>query len=148
MPNQKLLQAAIEGYWETVPPSWKKVRVNTRGFAARDFGITEIQFHFLRHIRRGFHTVAELADFHQVSRSAASQVVDQLVEKALVTRTTDPTDRRYVNLALTEKGESLLQSTFAKSRQWMGELMSPLSAQELQTVVDAMAILKRTFNID
>ena len=146
MSENDLLQQAIEQFWDTVPPVWGRVRGNVRANAIQDFNLTLIQFHILRHIRCGKHTVAELAEQQQISRPAVSQAVDLLVEKGLVSRRQNTRDRRYVQIDLTESGSSLLGAVFSKNRRWMVEKMAALSPQELETVIQAMSILKNTFD--
>jgi len=63
--------------------------------------------------KRGGISVKELAEGAGVTPGAITQFVDALVEKGLVTREGDPTDRRIVRLKLT----NLAKSQFAKFRQ-------------------------------
>ena len=53
----------------------------------------------------------DLAEECHISRSTATGVVDTLEEKSLVTRKTNPDDRRSIFVKLTEKGKSLRQMT-------------------------------------
>lgn len=146
MASNDLLQQTIERFWDTVPPVWGRVRGNARCNAIQDFNLTLIQFHILRHIRRGIHSMGELAEKQQISRPAVSQAVEILVEKGLVVRQQDAQDRRYVQLELTENGTNLLEAVFRKNRRWMAEKMASLKQDELETIIAAMEILKRTFD--
>jgi DNA-binding MarR family transcriptional regulator len=146
MATNELLQSAIDRFWDTVPPVWGRVRENARSNAICDFRISLIQFHILRHIRHGAHSVSDLADRLQISRPAISQAVDTLVEKELVTRRQNKGDRRFVQLELTESGNHLINTIFSQNRLWMGEKMSALSPNELETIICAMTILKSTFD--
>lgn len=145
MDSRTILQSTIETFWDTIPPTWKKVRANLHTIARDDFGISELQFHFLRHINHGINTAAALAARQQVSRPAATQTINQLVEKALVTRTQNQDDRRFVNLTLTTEGANTLSLIFAKSRLWMSEKMKTLNEGDLQTIFESMSILKQVF---
>lgn len=145
MPHENLLKQSIERVWDTLPPVWGKIRGNVRSNAIKEYKITLIQFHVLRHIRRGAHTVAEIAERQQISRPAVSHSVDLLVSKHLITRERDTRDRRYVDLELTPEGSDLLNDAFRKSRNWMGQKMSHLSPEELEIIIQAMAILKKTY---
>jgi DNA-binding MarR family transcriptional regulator len=146
MVTDDLLQRAIERFWDTVPPVWGRVRGMTRSNAEQDYSLTLVQFHCLRHIHRGAQTVSILAERQQISRPAASLAVEQLVGKELVTRADDPDDRRFVKLELTVEGAALLDAVFGKSRRWMAEKMAGLSSEELETIICAMEILKKTFD--
>ena len=48
--------------------------------------------------------LADLADHVLLSQPALSRLVDRLVERALVERCTDSSDRRAIRLSLTEQG--------------------------------------------
>lgn len=54
-------------------------------------------------------SVKEAADFLGVTKSAVTQLTDPLDTKGLITRQSDPADRRIVRLSLTPKGLQLLK---------------------------------------
>jgi Transcriptional regulators len=143
--SEELLQTAIDRFWETVPPVWNKVRGNVRCIATENFEITLDQFHILRHIRKGRGSVSELAEIQQISRPAISQAVDILVEKGLISRRTNADDRRYIRLELTPSGNDLLNTIFKQNRSWMMEKMAALSPDEIDSIVQGLEILKKTF---
>jgi len=140
---ERLYDRAIDRFWETVPPLWNFVRSHIRATATTQFDITVEQFHVLRHVRRGIGSVSELATAKNISRPAISQAVDILVNKGLLTRVQSTQDRRYVELALTDDGNHLLDTVFKETRKWMKERMHALTAQELETVAEAMEIMKK-----
>ncbi len=146
MASPEKLQRTIERFWETIPRVWGSVRCVARANATQYFDLNLVQFDILRHIRRGVHSVAELAERQQISRPAISQAVDTLVEKGLVSRHPEAADRRYIRLELTVQGEALIAELFAKNRAWMAEKMGALSDAELETVIDALLILKKTLD--
>lgn len=137
-----LCDQAIDRFWETVPPLWNAVRSYIRATATTQFDITVEQFHVLRHVRRGI-SMSELAAVKSISRSAISQAVDTLVHKGLLTRVQSTQDRRYVELALTEEGNHLLDVVFRKTREWMKERLQRLTASELEAIAGAMQIMKK-----
>lgn len=139
----RLYDHAIDRFWETVPPLWNFVRSHIRATATTKFDITVEQFHVLRHVRRGMGSVSELATAKNISRPAISQAVDTLVNKGLLTRLQSTQDRRFVELRLTDEGNRLLDAVFEETREWMKERMSSLSAQEVETLAEAMQIMKK-----
>lgn len=141
--STRLYDHAIDRFWETVPPLWNFVRSHIRATATSQFDITVEQFHVLRHVRSGIGSMSELATAKNISRPAISQVVDTLVNKGLLTRVQSKQDRRYVELALTEAGNHLLDTVFQETRAWMKERMRVLNADELETVAQAMEIMKK-----
>ena len=139
------LQEAVDSLLETLPPVWDRIRSNLRAAATRQFGISLEQFHVLRHIRRGYRSVAELAEKKGISRSAVSQAVEALAVKGLVTRTQENGDRRCVRLELTALASEALDANFEKNRNWMKGTMAALDQEELGIVLAAMEILRTTF---
>ncbi len=139
------LDEAIDQYWESFLPVWNEIRCHLRALATDNFGISVEQFHILRHIRRGYTSVSELAEARQISRPAISQAVEALVEKDLISRRQDSADRRFVHLALTPTGENLLNGIFQQNRAWMKDKMAALDAEELIKITQAMELLKASF---
>jgi len=142
-PSEENLREAVEMFWETFPPFWQRVRSQIRLVAADQFGISVEQFHILRHVRRGMGSVSKLAEAKKISRAAISQAVDSLVQKGLISRTSSSADRRNVQLALTASGSALLDALFDNIRQWMMQTLSPLSDEDLHTLIQAMESLRK-----
>ncbi len=143
--TQELVQQAIDRFWETIPPTWNIIRGHIRGIAAEHYGMTVEQFHILRLVRKGIHSMSELAEIKQISRPAISQAVDLLVEKGLLTRQQSEDDRRFVKLDLTDNGHGLLNAIHEENRAWMVEKLSGLQPEELSCLVRGMDIFKEAF---
>ena len=141
--SEKLRDQAVDRFWETVPPLWNIVRSHIRATATAKFDISVEQFHVLRYVRRGKDSMSVLATAKNISRPAISQAVDVLVKKGLLTRVQSTEDRRYVDLALTDAGNNLLDTVFQETRKWMKERMCDLSTEELKTMVNAMEVMKK-----
>jgi DNA-binding MarR family transcriptional regulator len=142
-PSQEMLRQTVDLFWESFPPFWQKVRAHIRDVAVDQFGISVEQFHILRHIRRGQGSVSELADAKNISRAAISQAVDILFHRGLIIRTTNETDRRHIQLDLTPEGSTLLDAIFNNTRQWMMNILSPLTVAELKSLTGSMESLKK-----
>ena len=136
-------EQALDSFWETIPPLWTTIRQHIRAEATGQFDISVEQFHVLRYVRRGTNSISNLATAKNISRPAISQAVDMLVNKGLMTRTQSTEDRRYIELALTDSGNALLDTVFKETRAWMKELMSDLTDDELDTITSAMTALKK-----
>src|SRR5688572_23417152 len=141
--SERLRDQAIDRFWETVPPLWNTVRSHIRATATANFDITVEHFHILRFVRKGTESMSELAAAKNISRPAMSQAVEVLVKKGLLTRIQSTQDRRYVELALTEAGNQLLDTVFKETRIWMKERMQGLTANELETIARAMDAMKK-----
>ena len=139
-------QRIIDKFWEFFPPVWHCVKAHIRHEATEKFDITVGQFHILRRIRQGADSVSKLADDRHTSRPAISRSVDALVNKGLVVRTQNPTDRRNVQLSLTAEGQSMMDALFSNTRQWMAEKLSVLGDEEFEAILIAGDALKRAFS--
>jgi DNA-binding MarR family transcriptional regulator len=142
-PSPENLRRAVDAFWDVLLPFWNQVRAHIRQTAVEEHDLTVEQFHILRHIRRGFTSVSELALAKNISRPAASQAVDGLVKKGFILREQGMRDRRVVRLALTPAGDALLDTIFEETRRWMMSVLAPLSDEELDRLVLALASLKK-----
>ena len=88
--------------------------------AAHVVGLTPQQHQALLAIkgfpRRDCVTVGKLAEQLQIRHQSAVGLADRLAANNLVSRKTDPRDRRRVNLALTVRGEKVLEKLSAAHR--------------------------------
>ncbi|HEU5005808.1 MAG TPA: MarR family winged helix-turn-helix transcriptional regulator [Jatrophihabitantaceae bacterium] len=82
-------------------------------------------FAFVR-ISHGDATVLDVAEHLGVTKQAASQLVEQLVQRGYVTRVADPSDARRRLLALTARGRACTRAAEASAAEavtaWQGEL--------------------------
>ncbi len=143
--SQEILQRTIDRFWETIPPVWNNVRSNVRSIATENFDISVEQFHILRHVRKGMTSVSELATIRQISRPAISQAINVLVDKELLTRHHSADDRRFVELRLTPSGDDLLNAISENNHAWMMEKLADLRQSEINCLMNALEILKKTF---
>jgi len=143
--SDELLKQTVDQVIDTLPGVWSRIRTNLRTAAISNFGITLDQFHVLRFIRYGYASVAELAEKKQVSRPAVSQAVSVLVRKGLVTRQTNPADRRETHLELTPYAREAMDANYQKNRDWMNEKMKAIAPEELTQILQVMEILRNTF---
>lgn len=141
--SKTITEAALDSFWETIPPLWGQVRAYVRAAAREDFHIGVEQFQVLRLIRAGKTSVSEIAAARNISRPAVSQAVDALANLGLLTRTQDEDDRRHMQLALTDDGNAVLEAVFEKTRAWMRSRMSGISERELENMLRAMQSLKK-----
>jgi DNA-binding MarR family transcriptional regulator len=142
-PTKSAAEAALDRFWETIPPLWGRVRGHIRAAAVEEFRIGVEQFQVLRLIRAGKGSVSGIAEARNISRPAVSQAVDALANRGFLTRTQDADDRRHMQLALTQSGNELLDALFEKTRAWMREKLSGLSEAELENIASAMESLKK-----
>lgn len=134
----------LDKFWEVVPPAWFQARAQIRGAAAEQFNLTVEQFQVLRRIRRGFDSVSAIAEDARTSRPAVSKAVDGLVNRGLVSRLTDPNDRRHIQLSLTEEGARVMNGIFGEANRWLEAKFARLTPDESAQVLDALDLLQKT----
>lgn len=87
----------------------------------KPFGLTLQQYNVLR-ILRGQHPnpvkVSDITERMLDKMSNASRLVDKLVAKRLVLRTECPSDRRAVDVVITEQGMALLKRLDVHQTEW------------------------------
>lgn len=83
--------------------------------------------------------MAELADSLLLSRSAATRLVDRLVSRDLVKRSTCPVDRRATEVELTDRGrDAFIAAGRIHLRGIESHFGAHLSKDELATIAQAM----------
>lgn len=86
-------------------------------------------------------TVGQLAKLLDVGKATASILVQQLVERGLVTRTEQETDRRHTILRLSPKGEEIgAGRREGRAKQWK-RWLSQLSDDELQALAHGLTAI-------
>ncbi len=109
---------------------------------ARDNGLTLAQFGtLLRLFHKGACGVSDLGTELGVSNSAASQMLERLVQLKLVTRSEDPSDRRGKQIVLTEKGYRILQESSITFQAWMDNVAQALTPTQKAQVKEALDLL-------
>jgi DNA-binding MarR family transcriptional regulator len=87
-------------------------------------GITTLQYQLLLHVcgfpDRQWATVGELAERLQAAPNGTAALVSRCESAGLVTRKSDPADRRQVQVHLTPKGETFLLDLAAQHKALYG----------------------------
>jgi MarR family transcriptional regulator, 2-MHQ and catechol-resistance regulon repressor len=109
----------------------------------KKFGLSLPQFNVLR-ILRGHYptpaTVNTIIDRMLDKSSNASRIVDKLVLKKLVLRSTSELDRRAVDVVITEKGLKLLSEIDKASDEWEKQFqtLTIKQAEKLNELLDKL----------
>ncbi len=80
-------------------------------------------------------SIKDIAEAMDMSSSAATQLVDPLVQADLVTRQEDPEDRRLVQLEISPKGNKHIAATKEGRINEMAEMFDALTDKELEEFV-------------
>ena len=112
----------------------------------KPFGLTLQQFNVLRILRGQYPNPVKVSDIIERmldKMSNASRLVDKLVAKKLVLRTECPSDRRAVDVIITNKGLELLKKLDVHLIDWDKEQCKRLSEEEailLSQLLDKLRI--------
>ena len=107
-----------------------------------DLGITFPQLRILFLIRhRPGRDLRSLADRLRIGTSAASQQVERLVERGLVSRQEDAEDRRRIQLELTAVGTEAVDSVSTAARDYLHGLFERFTDEQLTVLSGALTML-------
>lgn len=109
----------------------------------KQFDLTPEQFNVLRILRGSYPKPLKLADItvRMINRNSnASRLVDKLVKKKLVKRTTCKTSRRQVDIFITAEGLKLLEKIDLYPPVWnfLREKISSKEAETINHILDAI----------
>lgn len=107
--------------WEITPFQWRALHTLARADAGMRLG--------------------DLAERLRIAARSATEVADQLEGADLVGRTPDPSDRRAVIVACTERGRALHDAVLAERRERSDEYFSALSPTEQAELAALLAKL-------
>ena len=101
----------------------------------QDTELTFSQWTTLVALHSGISTAGDLA--HNICHDAGSltRLIDQMVERGLVSRQRSESDRRVVSLALTPRGSSLVEALAPRVMHFWNKLLSGFSHQEIDTLI-------------
>ncbi len=107
------------------------------------------QFRTLGYIDRNANaSLSDAAEHIGLALPSMSKMIDGLVMRKLVTRQTDPTDRRRMVLTLTRSGQTALTASRVATRACLAENLGALTDAERANVVRAMEALRPIFTAE
>lgn len=111
--------------------------------ALKPFGLTLQQYNVLRILRGRYPDPAKVSDIAERmldKMSNASRLVDKLVAKQLAQRTECPSDRRAVDVIVTESGLDMLKEIDSMQHTWESQLrgLNEDQASELSNMLDQL----------
>lgn len=119
----------------------RRMMVNLFAFA-RDKGMTMAQFGAMFHINQTSGCgVSDIGNDLGITNSAASQMLDRLVQLKLINRSEDPADRRGKLIVLTDQGQQVLVEGNLANRKWLEDLARSMTPVEQELVKQAIMIL-------
>ena len=85
--------------------------------------------------------MSDIAASGDVTPSSASVLVERLVEKGLVIREPDTTDRRVVRCRLSEQGKEYTERFWRLGKERIAAVIQPLTDEELGTIARALELV-------
>lgn len=98
----------------------------------REYGLTRMEATIIMFLKNnpGLDTAADLVELRMLSKSHVSQGVESLIQKSLLARTPDPSDRRKVHLSLLPASAPVTASIDQIQGQFMEEVFQGFSREE------------------
>ncbi len=93
-----------------------------------------LQYGFLH----GAPSIREIANGLEISLSGASQLVERLVKKELVTRREDTADRRLTKVELTDAGREVVRQMRDRRSKWFESIVSAMPETKRKSFVDGL----------
>ena len=129
---------------EVVPPIMRVIRAEMRSQTTPDLSVP--QFRVLSYLNRSAgSSLSEVADHIGLTRPAMSVLIDGLVHRKLVTRDTDPSDRRRLELSLTRQGQSLYAAARQHTQAQLAARLQTLSPAQRGALADSLEQLRGLF---
>ncbi len=129
---------------EVVPQVMRAIRAEMRRHRTADLSVP--QFRTLNYLGRCPQaSLSDVADYIGLTLPSASKIVEGLVARKLLSRQTDPADRRRLTLSLTRSGQTALEASRRATRACLAESLATLTEAERATVTKAMAALRPVF---
>ncbi len=129
---------------EVIPLVMRVIRKEFR--SQRDPELTLPEFRSLAFINRSAGcSLNEVAEHIGLEAPTASKLVENLVQRGLVSRQEDPEDRRRVRLQISPKGKKSIDIAFEHTREFLAERLAHLSDKERQELIQVTEILKDAF---
>ncbi len=108
-----------------------------------DLELTIPQIRALALLQQEAQRMGGISNYLGGTLSAATSIIDRLVDKGLVERAPDPEDRRVVICRLTPTGREAVEQFWRIGRLRILSLAEKLDTGELEKVVQAMELLYR-----
>lgn len=105
------------------------------------------QLHVLMFLKKNHKVqMRDIAEQFRIEKPTATSILNKLVNMKLVKRKADKTDRRVVQIILTEKGEEILNEAMEQRSVKVNTMLSYLSQKDKQSLL--MILNKIVANID
>jgi DNA-binding MarR family transcriptional regulator len=124
-----------------------RLRLSTTRLARRlrqeaEAGLTPSLLSALASIRcHGPLTLGALADHERVAPPSVTKLVGRLEAEGLVLRSIDPNDRRVSRVAITDRGNALVEDIHRRKNAWLAGRIEMLPAADQARLAEALDVL-------
>jgi DNA-binding MarR family transcriptional regulator len=126
--------------------SWAVLRQSAKAaWAQLDLTLSQLKGLLLLDAR-GLMTIGELADVLEIGRPSASILIEQLVQRGLVERAEDPSDRRRTLIRLTASADTLVSSLYQGDEAFMCAWFDRLANADLEALTRGFIALVESFD--
>lgn len=133
MDRQERLYAIAVDVFQTIPVLYRRIlRPDAAGMSPFSPPIAVL----VVVKRRGPLSMSAIAQELSYSKQNLTKIVDRLVREGLVDRSPDTSDRRVLNIEMTEKGRQFMADRRERMRARLVEDLSHLSDEELEELRD------------
>lgn len=91
-------------------------------------------------------SLIDLANVLNLDKSTMSRTVNGLVENEWIERITDPENRRYVKLTLSQKGQLLHEQISSVLNAYFGNIMKDIPEDKREQVAESLELLIHALN--
>lgn len=110
-----------------------------------DISITPLHYEILLLLDdEGPLQMLEIGKRLQIAKAQVTQLINKLVESQLVERSANSTDRRIINISLTENGKRTLTEHRRHSIAIVKEMISDISDEEMEELADSLKKMQET----
>ena len=141
----QIVQGAAQQVLEAVPLVMRTIRGQLRSHRRADISVP--QFRAMGYIDQNQGaSLSDLANHIGLTLPSMSKLIDGLVSRKLVTRTSDALDRRRICLSLTPLGREELKAAHRFTEKYLAVQLAGLSEADLQAIARSMQVLKALFS--
>ena len=143
--SSKILDSVTEDLLSIPPVIFREIRrkLLRTALTNMDMDILPVHIGIMKQLdKAGTLHVAEIGERLQIARPQMTHLLDKLADLKIVERHTDKTDRRMINIVLTDKGRTTLEEHDSSIKKAMREALSGFTDKELDDLSDSLRKLR------
>ena len=138
---------ALERLMPALSNLYRAMATSRDSFLAQ-FNLSRSQMELLVSLKHSPQTTSSLAKEFDVSASAISQMIDQLIEKQLVERIASNSDRRVTNIQLSSDGRKLFKQIYEEFLAHVESKFKTISTKEIESLTSVITEITKTVTKD